>query len=205
MLYGFKDYRESIKLMATIDGFGLDVFEFFGIMALAGKLADRGIIPDTVVDPEIRLDSLESMEAWARKISLREGLGDVLAGGFKGIIEEYGDSATDLSPALVKGMHPYAGPGSAFAWDRLVPWNWASPRSVWSARGVGRLSNVLCPEAFQISSPSIWSAWESPETPLIGLWGQGTSLSRKMTSRSGRCSGILTRGLSSWVRWVFAP
>lgn len=119
VLYGFKDYRESIKCMATIDGFGLDMFEFFGIMALVDKLVDRGIIRDTVADPQIRLDSLGSMEAWARKISLREGLGDLLAGGFKGILEEYGDSAKDLAPALVKGMHPYAGPGSALAWDRF--------------------------------------------------------------------------------------
>ncbi len=119
VLYGFKDYRESIKCMSTIDAFGLDMFEFFGIMALAGKLVDSGIIRDALADPPIRLDSLESMEAWARKISLREGLGDVLAGGFKGIIEEYGDSAKDLVPALVKGMHPYAGPGSALAWDRF--------------------------------------------------------------------------------------
>ena len=43
VLYGFKDYRESIKCMSTIDGFGLDMFEFFGIMALAGKLVDRGL------------------------------------------------------------------------------------------------------------------------------------------------------------------
>lgn len=119
VLYGFKDYRESIKCMSTIDGFGLDMYEFFGIMTLAGKLVDRGIIRDTVADPQIRLDSLGSMEAWARKISLREGLGDVLASGFKGILEEYGDSAKDLVPALVKGMHPYAGPGSALAWDRF--------------------------------------------------------------------------------------
>jgi len=119
VLYGFKDYRESIKCMATIDGFGLDMFEFFGIMALVEKLVDCGIIRDSEADPQIRLDSLGSMEAWARKISLREGLGDLLAGGFKGILEEYGDSAKDMAPALVKGMHLYAGPGSALAWDRF--------------------------------------------------------------------------------------
>ncbi len=119
VLYGFKDYRESIKLIATMDDFGLDAFEFFGIMALAEKLVDRGIIPDTQADPRIRLDSFDSMDAWARKISLREGLGDVLANGFKGIIDECGASAGDLAPALIKGMSPYAGPGSALSWDRF--------------------------------------------------------------------------------------
>lgn len=118
-LYGFQDYRESIKAMTTIDDYGLDMFEFFGIMVLARKLVDEGIIPAKAADPEIRPDSLASMEAWARKISYREGLGDVLAGGFNAVIEEYGQPARDLTPALVKGMHPYAGPGSAVPWDRF--------------------------------------------------------------------------------------
>ena len=117
VLYGFKDYRQAIKCMATLDGYGLDMFEFFGVMSLAKDLADRGIISKEGLEPEIRLDSLESMEAWAGKISFREGLGDILAGGFKGILEAYGPEAQESAPVLVKGMHPYAGPSSALTWD----------------------------------------------------------------------------------------
>ncbi|MBI4964014.1 MAG: hypothetical protein HY913_12115 [Desulfomonile tiedjei] len=117
VLYGFKDYREAIKCMATIDEYGLDMFEFFGVMDMAKKLIDHGIISAGPAEPEIKLDSLGSMEAWARNISLREGLGEVLARGFNGIIEEYGDRAMEFAPALIKGMHPYAGPGSALAWN----------------------------------------------------------------------------------------
>jgi len=119
VLYGFKDYRESIKCMATIDAYGLDMFEFFGVMGFAKTLADHGIIPRELADPEIALDSLESMETWARKVSTREGLGDVLADGFKRVLSEFGEAADEHAPALVKGMHPYAGPGSALAWDRF--------------------------------------------------------------------------------------
>ncbi len=119
VLYGFKDYRESIRCMAVIDEYGLDMFEFFGIIVFAKKLVDQGIIPRDLAQPAIEPNSLASMEAWARKISFREGLGDVLAQGFNGIIEEYGEAAARLAPALVKGMHPYAGPGSALAWDRF--------------------------------------------------------------------------------------
>jgi len=57
------------------------------------------------------------METWAEKISKREGLGHVLAGGFKGILEEFGEEAEKYAPSLIKGMHPYAGPGSALPWD----------------------------------------------------------------------------------------
>lgn len=117
VLYGFKDHREAIKCMATIDDYGIDMFEFFGVMAMAKRLIDQGIIPADGADPKIRLDSLDSMEAWARKISLREGLGEVLGRGFNGIIEEYGQQAKEFAPALIKGMHPYAGPGSALAWN----------------------------------------------------------------------------------------
>jgi aldehyde:ferredoxin oxidoreductase len=59
------------------------------------------------------------METWARKISVREGLGDVLARGFTGIEEAYGEAAAKLAPALIKGMHPYVGPGAAVTWDRF--------------------------------------------------------------------------------------
>jgi aldehyde:ferredoxin oxidoreductase len=118
-LYGFQDYLESIKCINTVDDLGLDMFEFFGLMVMAEKLVDHGVIPAGAADPEIRPDRLDSMEAWARKISLREGLGAVLAGGFEGVIDEFGPAARDLAPALIKGMHPYAGPGSAVPWDRF--------------------------------------------------------------------------------------
>jgi aldehyde:ferredoxin oxidoreductase len=117
VLYGFADYRESIKCMASIDSYGLDMFEFFGVMGFAKTLADHGIIRSELLDAEIALDSLESMETWARKVSHREGLGEVLAEGFAGVLEEFGEPAAALAPALIKGMHPYAGPGSALPWN----------------------------------------------------------------------------------------
>ncbi len=117
ILYGFKDYRQSVKCMSTIDKFGLDMFEFFGIMNFTKSLVDHGIVPRNRIEPEIAMDSLESMEEWARKISYREGFGDILAGGFNKIIQEFGPKAEELSPVLVKGMHPYAGPKSALPWD----------------------------------------------------------------------------------------
>ncbi|MBW1687680.1 MAG: hypothetical protein JRS35_21810 [Deltaproteobacteria bacterium] len=117
VLYGFSDYREAIKCMASIDSYGLDMFEFFGIMGFAKTLSERGVISRDLLDTEIALDSLESMETWARKTSYREGLGDVLADGFEGMLREFGEKAKPFAPALIKGMHPYAGPGSALPWD----------------------------------------------------------------------------------------
>ena len=115
--YGFKDYRESIKLIATLDEYGMDMFEFFGLMGFAKTLQEKGIIKPADIESEIRIDSLTSMEAWARKIVSREGLGDVLANGFKGVFEKFGKDSKKFAPALVKGIHPYTGPGSALPWE----------------------------------------------------------------------------------------
>jgi aldehyde:ferredoxin oxidoreductase len=117
VIYGLKDYRESIKLVATLDRYGLDMFEFFGVMGFAKALGDHGVIPQDRIKTEICLDSLVSMETWAENIALREGLGNILADGFEGIFREFGQDAKKYAPALVKGMHPYAGPGSALPWD----------------------------------------------------------------------------------------
>ncbi len=116
VIYGFKDHRQSIKLVSILDGYGLDKFEFFGVMNFVKDLAAQGTIPNESLDPEIVVDSLESLAAWAGKISRREGLGDVLADGFEGILKEFGEEALKCAPSMVKGMHPYAGPGSAISW-----------------------------------------------------------------------------------------
>jgi len=117
LVYGMKDYREAIRLIARLDAYGLDMFEFFGLMGFARTLVEEGLISPGQAEPRIALDSLSSMEAWAGKIARREGLGEVLADGFQGVLEAFGDKALELAPALVKGMHPYAGPGSALPWD----------------------------------------------------------------------------------------
>jgi aldehyde:ferredoxin oxidoreductase len=115
--YGFKDYRESIKLIATLDEYGLDMFEFFGLMGFAKVLHEKGLISKTDLDSEMRIDSLASMETWAEKIVARKGLGDVLANGFAGMLAAFGEDSKKFAPPLIKGIHPYTGPGSALPWD----------------------------------------------------------------------------------------
>jgi len=117
MIYGFQDPREAVKLVSLLDEFGLDMFEFFAVMGFARELCERGLLERGGSDPEIRLDSLASMEAWARRLTDRQGLGERLAAGFGGILEALGEPARACAPALVNGMHPYAGPGSALPWE----------------------------------------------------------------------------------------
>ncbi len=116
-MYGLADHREAVKLVSALDEYGIDMFEFFGVMKFAQILNEKGIIGGDLAQPEIALDSFRSMKAWAKKVALREGPGDLLARGFRGIIDELGEEARELAPALIKGMHPYAGPGSALPWE----------------------------------------------------------------------------------------
>ncbi|MFH2129820.1 MAG: aldehyde ferredoxin oxidoreductase N-terminal domain-containing protein [bacterium] len=117
VIYGLEDYREAIRLVHLLDGYGLDTFEFFGVLKFAHALLEKGMIPPSDVDGEIDLLSLASLETWAERIALRQGFGDTLADGFNGMINRYGTEAKQYAPALGKGMHPYTGPGSALPWD----------------------------------------------------------------------------------------
>jgi aldehyde:ferredoxin oxidoreductase len=123
MMYGMKDPFEAVKLITDLDDYGIDMFEFFGLMGLMRDLAASGAILLKPDEPEIDLTSLSSMTAWAKKIARREGTGDLLADGFTAVIEKLGEKlepeAKKQSLALIKGMHPYAGPGAALPWDRF--------------------------------------------------------------------------------------
>ncbi len=119
MIYGIKDYRDSIKLSAALDDYGMDSFEFFGVMGFARRLVDAGFVYSGQASPPIDLSSLRSMEVWARRVALREGLGDILAGGSAGIIAAFRDDARHRAPAVVKGMQPYVGPGAPLPWDLM--------------------------------------------------------------------------------------
>ncbi|MCD6584667.1 MAG: hypothetical protein J7K96_02785 [Desulfobacteraceae bacterium] len=119
MMYGMKDPAEAVKLVADLDNYGLDMFEFFGLMKLARELAAAGIIHLEADEPAIDLESLDSMAVWAEKIALRQGTAALFADGFTTVLERIGPEAQKFAPALVKGMQPYAGPGGVIPWDRF--------------------------------------------------------------------------------------
>ncbi|MCD6569758.1 MAG: hypothetical protein J7L53_03550 [Deltaproteobacteria bacterium] len=117
IVYGFKDYREAIKCISILDDYGIDMFEFFGVLGFAKELFDQKIISQDILEEEIRLDSLHSMETWARKICFRDGLGDSLADGFEGIIRDFGKGAKRYAPYIIRGMLPYVGPRGPLVWN----------------------------------------------------------------------------------------
>ena len=119
MMYGMKDPWEAVKLVSDLDSYGMDMFEFFGLMGMTSDLADAGEITLGPEEPEIDLASLSSMSAWAEKLARRQGTGNLLADGFTVLKEKLGAKTEQHAPALIKGIHPYAGPGAALPWDRF--------------------------------------------------------------------------------------
>jgi aldehyde:ferredoxin oxidoreductase len=87
------------------------------VLGFVRSLAEAGLIPSDRGTPEIDYASLASMEAWARKIAFREGLGDVLAGGFEAIINAFGPDSVPYAPYISRGMHPYVGPKAPIPYD----------------------------------------------------------------------------------------
>ena len=119
LMYGMKDPWQAVKLVSDLDAYGVDMFEFFGLMQMAGRLAAAGVIALSPDEPPIDLTSFASMSAWAKQIAFRQGTGDLLANGFTAVMQTLGPEAIDHAPALIKGIHPYAGPGAALPWDRF--------------------------------------------------------------------------------------
>ena len=117
LIYGFKDFQKAAKCIAILDEYGLDMFEFFGIMSYAKALCDKGIISAQNLEDEIDLSSLPSMEVWAKKISLRQGLGNIFADGFRGMFAHFGEEAKNFAPYTAKGMLTYVGPRGPLQWN----------------------------------------------------------------------------------------
>jgi aldehyde:ferredoxin oxidoreductase len=117
LMYGFQDYREAIKLTATLDDLGMDMFEFFGVMEFLKNLVENGTLPKDEIDAPVDITSLGSMEAWARIIARHEGLGNILTGGLPAMLEEFGAESEQYAPPMVRGMLPYVSPKGPLPWN----------------------------------------------------------------------------------------
>jgi len=116
-LYGINDYQEYVKLSAYLDDYGMDMFEFFGALDLAKKLAEKGLLGDY---PETRIEfTYENVAEWTRRVAYREGLGDLLAEGVERIVEEYGDEARSLALPTSKGLVTYINPKGPLPWQYM--------------------------------------------------------------------------------------
>lgn len=119
LIHGFTDRHAAMRCTALLDDYGLDMFEFFGIMSFAKALQDVGVITPAMAPTPIDPSSPASMQAWAYQIATREGLGDVLAHGFTGMFRHFGEECRAYAPYTTKGMLTYVGPAGPLPWNLL--------------------------------------------------------------------------------------
>ncbi|MFC1916566.1 aldehyde ferredoxin oxidoreductase family protein [Chloroflexota bacterium] len=110
LIYGItRDYGECIKLTDIVDEYGIDMFETFELLKFADELYKHGMLTeDELGAPGVRFD-YDSLPEWFRKIAYREGFGNVLADGFKDVLQKYGKGIEEFAPCEVKGTIAYEG------------------------------------------------------------------------------------------------
>jgi len=102
--------RRPIELSDILDQYGLDLFETGELLRFTDELYKRGILTeDRLGAPGVDFDDSDALAEWYRKIAYREGFGDVLADGLKGVLQKYGEGIEEFAPAEVKGMIAYQG------------------------------------------------------------------------------------------------
>ncbi len=110
VVMGMGDYRKAVKLTAALDDYGLDMFEFYGLLEFARELDRQGKLE---LDEEVDFTSLNSMLHWARMITFRQGAGNLLARGFAELEMRSGVKAK----SVVKGMRAYVTPRGPLVWN----------------------------------------------------------------------------------------
>jgi len=92
------------------DELGLDTISAGGVIGFAMELFERGIWRDPELEAlRLRFGNGEAVLKLIRKISYREGVGDLLAEGVKGVAERVGGKAGDFA-IHVKGLETPAWP-----------------------------------------------------------------------------------------------
>jgi len=117
MLWGLP-YDEAVKCIALLDDYGMDMFEFFAVLDFVNRLCDHEIVTGEHLESKIEYN-IKSLAEWAKKIAYREGFGDVLAGGLRGIIEMFGKQSEKFAPPMAKGLIAYVGPKGPVTWERF--------------------------------------------------------------------------------------
>jgi aldehyde:ferredoxin oxidoreductase len=106
-MIGQNDYGAVTYLTDITDRLGLDGNETGWIMGFIMEAYEKGILRKEDLDGlEMKWGNVESVAELIRKISLREGIGNLFAEGVKRAVETIGGSAPDMAIYTMKGSTP---------------------------------------------------------------------------------------------------
>ena len=92
-----KDFYLKVMIQHTADSLGICLHTFSGLVSLLMALQDDGVVTKRDLGVDLDQDA-SSMVRLLEMISQREGIGDLLAGGFPRLFEEFGDAAKRYAP-----------------------------------------------------------------------------------------------------------
>ncbi|MFC1944300.1 aldehyde ferredoxin oxidoreductase N-terminal domain-containing protein [Chloroflexota bacterium] len=105
--WGFDNIEVPVYANRFCDGYGIDTNCITSMLVWLARCQGAGILGDENTGlPLSKLGSLEFIEALVRKISLREGFGDILARGIFSAAEEVGGGAREMASGYVSKSGP---------------------------------------------------------------------------------------------------
>lgn len=179
------DKTVSVRLMDKLNRLGLDIFTFGGMLDFLITLSEEGMCdPDRFGLPLER--NFETLNLWADAISAREGSADILAGGWRSLLEDLGKGYESHAP-IIKDCE--------VIWDpRLAGLGTMEFEQIVSLKG---------PRSASGGSPTYVPGQTEDSIPLFRrhldrMGADGNAIDRIMDSPLGFNVGRMTRYSEDW-------
>lgn len=112
------DYNRVIKCYETANRLGLDNFSTGNLISFAVDCYERGLLKKEDADGMELKHDFDTTMALMKKIARREGIGDVLARGWKAAVDYVGGNAEDYA-VHVRGLDPTFEPRASFGTENF--------------------------------------------------------------------------------------
>ena len=179
------DRTASLRLTDKLDRLGLDMFTFGGMLDFLITLCEDGMCDPARFGLPLKRD-FETLNVWADAISAREGSADILAGGWRSLLEELGKGYESHAP-IIKDCE--------VIWDpRLVGLGTMEFEQIVSLKG---------PRSASGGSPTYIPGQTEDSIPLFRrhldrMGADGKAIDRIMDSPLGFNVGRMTRYSEDW-------
>ncbi len=179
------DKTVSLRLVDRLDRFGLDMFTLSSMLDFLMTMSEEGKLDPAYFDLPLKRDE-ETLNQWVEAIASRKGSGDILAAGWRSLLEELGQEYESDAP-IIKDCDVY--------WDpRLVGLGTMEFEQIVSLKGARSASG---------GSPTYLPGQTEENLPLFRrhldrMGADAKAIDRIMDSPLGFNVGRMTRYAEDW-------
>lgn len=179
------DKTVSVRLVDRLDRLGLDMFTLGGMLDFLMTLCEEGKLDPAHFDLPLERDA-KALKQWVEAIASRKGSGDILAGGWRSLLEELGKEYESEAP-IIKDCEVF--------WDpRLVGLGTMEFEQIVSLKG---------PRSASGGSPTYVPGQTEENLPLFRrhldrMGADARAIDRIMDSPLGFNVGRMTRYAEDW-------